>query len=115
MPLAQQTSQRGVALPKVIYKGPPTDLLEKLVNATNNQVKQDNEYQKAQLNLQKKRMAAMGIDVDEDDNGAADDEDAPDGRKAEKTNYDHICLPRARSSQGTLPFTSAENFRISLV
>ena len=52
---------KGVALPKVIYKGPPTDLLEKHECMTNNQVKQDNEYQKAQLNLQKKRMAAMGM------------------------------------------------------
>ena len=94
---AAEEPKKGVALPKVIYKGPPTDLLEKLVNATNNQVKQDNEYQKAQLNLQKKRMAAMGIDLGEDDNGAADDEDAPDGRKAEKTNYDHILLAPGRA------------------
>jgi hypothetical protein len=82
------------ALPKVIYKGPPTDLLEKLVNATNNQVKQDSAFQKAQLNLQKKRMSAMGIDMDDD---ASDDEDSPDGRKAEKTNYDHILLAPGRA------------------
>jgi len=83
------------ALPKVIYKGPPTDLLEKLVNATNNQVKQDSAFQKAQLDLQKKRMASMGIDLDED--SSADDEDSPDGRKVEKTNYDHILLAPGRA------------------
>ena len=51
---------KGVALPKVIYKGPPTDLLEKLVNATNNQVKQDNEYPKGPAEFAKETYGSYG-------------------------------------------------------
>lgn len=93
-------SATGVAAPapvapKVIYKGPPTDLLEKLINATNTQVAQDNQYQKAQLALQKKRMEAMGVKTDDDDAAAADD--SPDGRKMEKSKMDHLLLAPGRA------------------
>ena len=47
------------ALPKVI-KGPPTDLLEKLVNATNNQVKQDSAFQKSTIELAKEAHGSYG-------------------------------------------------------
>merc|ERR1711871_1167665 len=80
--------------PKVIYKGPPTDMLEKLINATNMQVAQDAAYQKAQLSLQKKRMEAMGMKTEDEEDDA---EESPDGRKVEKGKMDHLLLAPGRA------------------